>query len=80
MGARRWFWKEPVITVMWASARPFMWLLQCYSGLYQNGKPGFIFQVEMVEAAGGVDVREVEGNSKTFNELKEKLPFYYRVG
>lgn len=57
-----------------------MSLLQCYSGLYQNGKPGFIFQVEMVEAADGVDVREVEGNSKAFNKLKEKLPFYYRVG
>lgn len=57
-----------------------MWLLQCDSGLYRSGKPGFIFQVEMVESADGTDVREVKGNSKVFHELKEKLPFYYRVG
>lgn len=57
-----------------------MWLLQCYSGLYRSGKPGFIFQVEMVESADGTDVKEVKGNSKVFHELKEKLPFYYRVG
>lgn len=56
-----------------------MWLLQCYSGLYRSGEPGFIFQVEMVESADGAEVREVEGNSKVFDELKEKLPFY-RVG